>query len=304
MPAAKMRPDEVDTSEELVRRLIVAQFPQWSDLPVAAVTSAGTDNALYRLGDDLVVRLPRVQGASGHVDKEQRWLPYLAPHLPLAVPVPLATGVPGEGYPFPWSVGRWLVGENATIARLADPQQAARDLAAFIVALQRIDTTDGPPPGAQNFGRGLPLAHRDESTRAAIVACRGLLDTDDAEAAWEVALRAPVWQQPPVWIHGDLQSGNLLAVRGRLSAVIDFGGLCVGDPAGDLLPAWNLFDADTREVFRAGIGVDDATWARGRGWALSVSLIALPFYRITNPTLAEISRRAIAEVLADFRRGA
>ena len=264
--------------------------------------SAGTDNAIYRLGDDMAVRLPRIHWATGQVEKEHEWLPRLAPLLPLAIPVPLAKGMPGEGYPWHWSVYRWLEGENATIERIADPRQAATDLAQFIAALQRIDPTGGPPPGAHNSFRGVPLAMRDAPTRAAIAALRGTLDTDAVTAAWEAALRAPAWRGPPVWIHGDLQSGNLLAQRGRLSAVIDFGCLGVGDPACDLMVAWTLFSAETRDVFRAALPVDDATWARGRGWALSVGLIALPYYQNTNPVLAGIARRAIDEVLADHER--
>lgn len=299
MPAGKMHDDEVDTSPSLVKRLLTAQFPQWAALPIEPVLSAGTDNALYRLGRDMAVRLPRIAWAVGQVDKEQRWLPALAPRLPLAIPAPLAKGEPGEGYPWHWSVYQWLEGENAILERMADPAQAAAQLAQFITALQRIDPTGGPLPGAHNSSRGVPLALRDAQTRAAIASLHDTLDTDAVTAAWETALRVPAWNGPPVWIHGDLQSGNLLAQQGRLSAVIDFGCLGVGDPACDLQVAWNLFSAEPRKIFRAALPVDAATWARGRGWALSVGLIALPYYRDTNPVLAGISRRAIEEVLAD-----
>jgi aminoglycoside phosphotransferase (APT) family kinase protein len=294
-----MHSDEVDTDVSLVGRLLAAQFPQWADLPIEPVRSAGTDNALYRLGEDMVVRLPRIHWATGQVDKEQRWLPRLAPHLPLAIPVPLAMGAPAEGYPWHWSVYRWLAGETATVERVADLRQAATDLARFIAALQRIDPTGGPPPGPNNSHRGEPLATRDAQTRAAIASLHGMLDAGAVTAAWEAALAAPTWQGPPVWIHGDLQAGNLLARQGRLSAVIDFGCLGVGDPACDLQVAWNFLSAETRDVFRAALQVDAATWARGRGWALSVGLIALPYYQNTNPILAGISRHAIDEVLAD-----
>ena len=306
MSAGKMHTDEVHTDVSLVSRLLAAQFPRWADLPVKSVLSAGTDNALYRLGDDMVVRLPRIHWAAGKVDKEQRWLPKLAPLLPLAIPVPLAKGTPGEGYPWYWSVYRWLEGENATIERIADPCQAATDLAQFIAALQRIDPSGGPPPGAHNSFRGAPLAERDAPTRAAIASLEGMpgtLDLDAATAAWEAALRAPAWRGPLVWIHGDLQSGNLLARQGRLSAVIDFGCLGVGEPAMDLTVAWTLFAGKARDVFRAALAVDDATWARGRGWALSFGLIALPYYHSTNPVLAGIYRYAIDEVLADLGAG-
>ncbi len=304
MPSGKMHADEVDTDVSLVGRLIAAQFPQWADLPIRPVPSGGTDNAIYRLGDDMAVRLPRIAWAIEQVQKEQQWLPRLAPHLPLAIPVPLAKGTPGEGYPWHWSVYRWLEGENATIERLADPCQAATELAQFIAALQRIDPTGGPPSGPHNFYRGVPLAMRDTAVRAAIASLDGTLDTDAATAAWEASLHAPVWHGPLVWIHGDLQSGNLLAEQGRLRAVIDFGGLGVGDPACDLIVAWNLFCAESRDAFRAALSVDDATWTRGRGWALSVGLIALPYYLNTSPSMVRYAQHTIAEALAEHKRGA
>jgi len=301
MSTGKMHADEVETNTSLVGRLLATQFPQWADLPLEPVPSAGTDNALYRLGDDMAVRLPRIHWAIGQVDKEHAWLPKLAPFLPLAIPVPIAKGEPGEGYPWHWSVYPWLAGENATLERLADPRQAAIDLAQFIAALQRIDATGGPPPGEHNSARGEPLTIRDARTRDAIKTLQGMLDTDAVTAVWDAAIEAPVWHGPPVWIHGDLQSGNLLAQRGRLSAVIDFGCLGVGDPACDVMAAWLCLSAETRDAFRAILNVDDATWARARGWALTFGLIALPYYQSTNPVLAGIARRAIDEAVADYR---
>ena len=297
MPARDMTAAEVVIDGSLVGRLLAAQFPHWADLPVEPVHSAGTDNAIYRLGEDMAVRLPRVRRATGQVEKEHRWLPTLAPLLPLAIPLPLAKGIPAEGYPWPWSVCRWLEGENATLERIADPRQAATELARFVAALQRIDPAGGPPPGAHNFFRGMPLAARDPLVRDAIASLHDTLDAAAVTAAWEAALQAPAWHGPPVWIHGDLHAGNLLARQGRLSAVIDFGGLGVGDPACDLIVAWNLLSAETRDVFRAALPVDDPTWARGRGWALSVSLIALPYYQSTNPVIVASARHTIDEVL-------
>ena len=300
MSAGKMHLDEVDTDASLVGRLLATQFPQWADLPIEPVHSAGTDNALYRLGDDLAVRLPRIHSATGQVDKEHQWLPRLAPFLPLAIPVPLAKGKPGEGYPWHWSVYRWLEGENATIEHIADPRQSAIDLAQFITALQQIVAAGGPPPGPHNSSRGEPLAMRDTRTRDAIATLQGTLDADAVTAVWDAAIEVAAWHGPPVWLHGDLQSGNLLAVQGRLSAVIDFGCLGVGDPACDVMAAWIYLSAETRDIFRAALPIDDATWARGRGWALSVGLIALPYDQSTNPVLAGIARRAIHEALADY----
>jgi aminoglycoside phosphotransferase (APT) family kinase protein len=292
-----MHADEVDIDAALVRRLLRAQHPRWADLPVVPVASAGTDNALFRLGDDLSVRLPRIGWAAGDVDKEQRWLPYLAPHLPLAVPAPVAAGRPGEGYPWPWSVYRWLDGEQGTADRIRDPVGAATALAAFVAALQEIDPAGGPRPGPT--GRGVPLATRDAATRNAIQALGGRLDTRAVTAAWEESLAAPRWDRAPVWVHGDLTPRNLLAVDGRLSAVIDFGATGIGDPAVDLLPAWNLFSGSARAAYRVALDVDDATWIRGRGWALSVALLALPYYLDTNPVITADSWGVLDQVLDD-----
>lgn len=300
MPPGKMHADELDTDTGLVRRLLAAQFPRWAGLPIAPVHPAGTDNALYRLGDDMVVRLPRRERTIKTLEKERRWLPRLAPLLPLAVPVPLAAGRPAEGYPFAWAVYTWLQGEDATVGRIAEPRQAAADLARFLAALRRIDPAGGPPPGEHNFFRGEPLARRDGATRAAIRALGGVIDGDAATAAWDAALNAPAWERAPVWIHGDLDARNLLVVNGRLSAIIDFGGLGVGDPACDVMVAWKVLPADTRAIFRSALAVDEATWARGRGWAISQALIALAYYTLeTNSVLVQEARRWMAEVLAD-----
>jgi len=298
-----MHANEQPIDATLVRKLLAAQFPEWEGLPLERVESAGTDNALYRLGDDMVVRLPRIDWAISQIERECRWLPQLAPHLPLAIPVPIAMGEPGEGYPWHWSVNPWLPGANVTLDRISDPTQLARDLAAFITALWKIDTTGGPLSGSPNVSRGVPVALRDTSTRAALQALEALdmIDIRPATEIWEIALAAPVWDRPPRWFHGDLHSGNLLAHAGHLSAVIDFGCLGVGDPAVDMLPAWNLLRADSRAVFRTALDVDDATWARGRGWALAFAAGALSYYHETNPFLAGISRYAIDQILADVR---
>jgi len=296
----KMHAHEVDTHAALVGRLLAEQFPQWAGRPIEPVPSPGTDNALYRLGDDMVVRLPRRQVDTERLEKERRWLPRLAPLLPLAIPIPLAIGEPGEDYPFAWSIYSWLEGETATVERIADLGQAATDLAQFVAALQHVDPREGPPPGEHNSLRGVPLAARDESTRTAIASLGGMIDIGSVTAAWEAALRAPEWRRPPVWIHGDLDCRNLLVERGRLSAVIDFGCLGVGDPACDVMVAWKILSADTRDIFRTALAVDEPTWARARGWALSQALGALSYYTLeTNPVLVREAQRWMAEVLAD-----
>ncbi len=296
MPLSRLHDGEVTADAALARRLVAAQFPHWADLPVAAVALSGTDHAIYRLGRTMSVRLPRRPEAAQQVEKEQRFLPMLAPRLPLAIPAPLAMGAPGEGYPWPWSVYRWLEGE--TPVRCAQDGALARDLAGFVAALRRIDARDGPRPGLHNFGRGVPLAARDRATRAAIAALSDVFDAAALTAIWVSGLNAPVWGAAPVWIHGDLSAGNLLVAGGRLCAVLDFGGLAVGDPACDLMAAWSLFAGEARDAFRATLAPDAASWARGRGWALSSAAIGLAYYRAVDAAIAADMRKTVEAVLA------
>ena len=263
---------EIDAS--LVRQLIAEQFPQWAGLPVRMVEPNGWDNRTFRLGDELSVRLPSAAGYVPQVEKEARWLPRLAPHLPLPIPVPVALGRPGAGYPWPWSVRRWIAGETAAAARIDDLRAFAGDVARFLLALQRIDPSGGPAAGEHSFYRGGPPAVYDGETRRAIDALQGRIDARAATALWEAALAAR-WDSPPVWVHGDVAAGNLLVRAGRLHAVIDFGCCAVGDPACDLVLAWTFLDAESRAVFRSTLGVDDGTWTRGQGWALWKALILL-----------------------------
>ncbi|QUR67051.1 aminoglycoside phosphotransferase family protein [Mycobacterium spongiae] len=297
-----MHGDEAAVDSTMVARLLAAQFPRWSELPLARVESAGTDHAIYRLGTGLCVRLPRTPSASGQVHKEHQWLPRLAQLVPLSIPAPLALGKPGEGYPWHWSVYDWLEGHTLDPGGITDIQQVAHDLASFVAALHRIDLAGGPAPGVHNFFRGVPLAARDAATRKAIAELSDEVDTAAAIAAWEAALRAAPWQGPGVWIHGDLSSGNLLFQQGRLAGVIDFGGVGVGDPACDFSVAWELFPAAARDAFRTALAADPASWNRGRGWALSIAAIQLPYYQDTNPMLAHRARKVIAEVLMDYHQ--
>jgi aminoglycoside phosphotransferase (APT) family kinase protein len=295
-----MHPDELPTSAALVRRLVADQFPEWSELPVERVASFGTDHALYRLGTELVARLPRREVNEGSLKNERRWLPQLAPHLPLAVPAPLAEGQPGLGYPFEWSVYRWLEGEPADQAAIA--VGAAEDLAAFISALHSIDATGAPGPGPHNAFRGQPLADRDDSTRASIDTLRSEIDAGAATAAWEEALGAPAWNRAPVWHHGDLDVRNLLVTDSRLSGVIDFGCLGAGDPACDVAVAWKVLPARERTAFREALAVDDATWMRGRGWVVSQAVNALSYYTLENNRVLVLeARRWLEEVLTTAR---
>jgi aminoglycoside phosphotransferase (APT) family kinase protein len=293
-----MHAGEVETDAALVRRLLAAQFPQWAELPIEPVVSYGTDHDIYRLGDGLSARLPRIEWATGQAAKEAEWLPKLAPHLPLAVPVQLAAGRPAEGYPFAWSVYAWLPGENAN-GTIGDLGRAAVDLAAFVRALRTVDTTGVQP--RRSHSRGAPLAELDEPVRRAIAELGARIDGAAAVRSWEESLAAPAWDGPEVWVHGDLLPGNLLVTGGRLSAVIDWGCLGVGDPACDLQPAWNVFAGESRARYREELEADDASWLRGRGWSLFQAVVALPYYWETNPGMIRQASHALAEVLADAR---
>lgn len=299
MSTVKMHADEVDTSETLVRQLLTAQFPQWAELAIAPAIVSGTDNAIFRLGENMLVRLPRIQWAVEQVDKEQLWLPKIASFLPFAIPLPIAKGIPGNGYPWNWSIYNWIAGENVP-DRFVDKPEIAIKIADFITSLHRMPLDEGPLPGSHNFHRGVPLIQRDDWTLGAIGKLESLIDSDIVTAIWQKALQVPAWSAQPVWVHGDLQPGNILFRNGQPVAVIDFGGLAVGDPAVDMMIAWSTFSSETRNVFRDVLKVDRDTWARGRGWALSVSLLELPYYLNTNKPLAEKARRTINEIIADF----
>lgn len=245
-----MHPDEVAVPADLVRGLLAEQFPHWAALPLAPVPSYGTDNVLYRLGDELLVRLPKIEWATGQIPLEIELLPRLAPHLPVEIPEIVAVGEPADGYPWTWAVYRWIEGTPPH----AGTAELAHELAAFLAALQRLDTT-GARAGTQ---RGGPVRLRDAETRAALAQLDDEIDVVAATAAWEAALAAPPWPHEPVWLHGDLLEGNLLVRDGRLVAVIDWSCACAGDPAFELALAWSLL-APVRGAFRAACGVDDDT---------------------------------------------
>ncbi|NNF65634.1 MAG: aminoglycoside phosphotransferase family protein [Acidimicrobiia bacterium] len=296
MAKPKMHDNEVETSVGLVRRLLQSQFPQWAELPIQLVESFGTDHDIYRLGESLAARLPRIEWATAQAEKETVWLPKLAPHLPLAIPAPVAMGQAGFGYPFNWSISRWLPGADLNHADI-DLVQAADDLAQFVTALRGVDVTGAPTraPG----GRGSPLDELDDVVRQSLSELDDRIGVAAATESWQQSLAASPWHHDEVWVHGDLLPGNLLAVDGRLSAVIDFGGLNVGDPACDLLAAWNVFEGASRNRYRHELGVDDDSWLRGRGWALAQAVMAMPYYWDTNEGMVQQASRAIEGILAE-----
>jgi aminoglycoside phosphotransferase (APT) family kinase protein len=265
--------DDDEVTADVAARLVATQFPQWAALPVRPVTLGGKDNTTFRLGDELSIRLPSASCVP-QVAKEHRWLPVLAPQLPLPIPEPVAMGRPGEGFPRPWSVYRWIAGETASAGQVADLTGFASALAGFLAALQAIDASDGPPAGAHNFFRGGPVATWDEQARQLIRLTAEDIDARAATSVWDTAL-ASTWERAPVWVHGDLAASNMLVADGALHAVIDFGGVAIGDPAYDLVMEWEFFTGDSAAAFRRGLDLDEATWDRGRGWALWKALVRL-----------------------------
>jgi aminoglycoside phosphotransferase (APT) family kinase protein len=292
---------KADITADLVTRLIAEQFPQWAGLTVRPVDADGWDNATFRLGDTMSVRLPSADGYVDAVEKEQRWLPVLAPQLPLPIPVPLGRGRPGSGFPRPWSVYQWIDGvpmNDQTDESDADLIRLATDLAGFLGALYRIDPGGGPGPGQHNWFRGGPLTVYDDGTRKALAALEGHIDTALAAEIWQTALDC-TWTGPPVWFHGDAQPGNLLLRDGRLSAVIDFGTSGVGDPSCDTTIAWTFFSGEASRVFREQLPVDAATWTRGRGWAIWKAMVVLAGELGNDPAGAAYTTRVIERIFAD-----
>lgn len=294
--------EEVRVTVDQMRRLLRAQCPQWAELPLRGLPDdlEGTDHVLFRIGDELVARMPKIGWAVDQADSDACWLPRLAPHLPARIPLPLHVGEPGEGYPWRWTVVPWVAG--STPPRLGcDDVPLALDVAGFARALHAVDPTGGPvkAPGT----RGSALIHADEGVRGALSRLaehQDGFDLKEAEATWDACLDAPEWDRPPVWIHGDLQPGNLITDGDRLAAVIDFGALGLGDPAPDVAPALWTFTGAARAAYREAIGYDDATWRRACGWALAPALTGLDYYRHTFPRMAEHGRRMIRAVIAEL----
>lgn len=303
--------DELPVDVDLVRELVRQQLPQYADLPLRPWDSSGSDNALFRLGTDLLVRMPRQPGGGRTIAKEARWLPVVAPHLPVATPDIVAVGAPANGYPERWSVVRWLPGHvpdpaEATAAPEPWRRSLAEDLASVVRTLRDVDVPDEARSSPElRWYRGEPLGRRDTDTRLAIEQCRSIdgleLDLAAAEKVWADAMTLPGVHEaaPDRWYHGDLAPENLLVDDGGLAAVLDFGGLAVGDPTIDLVGAWEVLDAPAREVFRQRVDVDEATWLRGRAWALSLALITFPYYWRTMPARCRSRLAAARAIVVD-----
>jgi len=282
--------DSLKINVSLVKKLIKEQFPQWSDFAINPVELSGFDNRTFHLGTKMSIRLPSAQSYAAQVQKEQRWLPLLSPHVSCTIPQPIAMGNPSENYPWNWSIYSWIEGKSANTLSDHDMnlQKIAMDLAHFINELHTIDTTNGPLPGPHNYYRGGPLAIYDVETRNAINQLPDLIDTNAAISLWNKALDAQ-WNKKPVWVHGDFSAGNILIKNNQLNAVIDFGCMGIGDPACDLTIAWTLLTSDSRKTFKSHVNIDSDTWARARGWALWKSLITIT--QLQNKSCPQISRQ-------------
>jgi aminoglycoside phosphotransferase (APT) family kinase protein len=289
-----MHEGEVDIDLDVVSRLVAAQFPELADHPISVVRSTGTVNALFRLGDRLCARLPRVEHWARNLDTEWEWLPRLSPRLSLLIPEPVAKGEPTSWYPFSWAIYNWIDGSPYSDELVDDEERAAKDLARFVFELRSLDAEVGAPRGGRR-----PLRELDLLTREAIESSGDVIDRDAALAAWELALEAPAWDGEPTWIHSDLLRPNVLVDEGRICAVIDFGGVGVGDPAADLIPAWSVFGRVGQETFRGALDADDGTWNRARGFALHQAAMIIPYYPETNPEFVALAKRTVEEILAD-----
>ncbi len=283
---------EVEVDAALVARLLRAQHPDLAERPLRLLAS-GWDNLIFRLGEAHVVRLPRRALAAALVANEQRWLPELAERLPLPIPAPIRQGVPGEGYPWRWSIGPWFEGETAAVLPPRDAGRFAADLGAFVRALHLPAPEDAP----ENPFRGVPLAERAPHFEERVAQLGDTLERGAVERVWRDALAAPPHTAAPVWLHGDLHPANLIVREGALAAVIDFGDVTSGDPASDLAVAWMAFDADARPAFQAAVAPHDAaTWRRARGWALHYAVMLLA-HSADEPVLREVGERTLARVL-------
>lgn len=287
-----MHDNEYEINQALVKNLLALQFPQWADFDVRVMDSAGTDNKMYRLGHEMVVRLPRLKSAVDSLAKEAQYLPELAPHLPLNIPEILGKGCPTDEYPFPWLICKWLDGKSPVESKDIDLLKAATDLGNFVCAFQSIENLNGPA-----CRRGQPLSLCDAETRTSIPLLKDEYDVSKVEYVWNECVSAASWQGGNKWIHGDLHPGNILVKDGKISAIIDFGLTGVGDPAVDLMVAWTILDAQTRDTFHTIVNPDVNTWGRGRGWALRLGILGYPYYKTSNPVFAEIAKRALDEAL-------
>ncbi|MBP2616236.1 aminoglycoside phosphotransferase family protein [Chryseobacterium jejuense] len=294
-----MHINELEISENLVQSLLDKQCSRWAKLPLSRVSSNGTVHTLYRLGKEFIIRLPRIEWVEGTVndtiEKEFKWIPLLSKLVDVSLGEPVFKGEADENYPWSWTIATWNEGDNPDFEKENEYNVLAEDLADFLNSLHTIKLSGGPWSR-----RGVPLQAQDVDTRKAIAELKAEIDVRAVTELWNQLLETPQWNQDPLWVHGDLLPGNILIRDNRLTAIIDFSDLGIGDPACDLIIAWSLFNHSSRQVFRNYLQyIDEDTWKRGKGWALSIALIMLPYYKYSNPFMASLAERMIANILND-----
>lgn len=292
----KMHDHELDIQEQLVRTLLTDQCPQWARLPLESITSLATSHAVFRLGKQYLVRMPRIETAAASIDKEYKWVPQLASCLSIPISDPCFQGKPSETYPWPWLIAPWQEGHNPVFEKSTEYEVLAKDIAYFLNQLHAIPCTGQEPIPS----RGIELTCLEAETRNAIEQLAEEENIFQAIKIWEQLLQMPGWPHKAVWVHGDLLPVNILIENNRLAAVIDFADAGLGDPACDLIIAWSLLEAPSRKILKDSLqGLDPAAWERSKAWALSIAFIILPYYQKSNPGLVAIARRMIDNVIAD-----
>lgn len=293
--------NEVPVDEEVIRSLLAEQCPQWTGLSLTPA-GAGTENTMYRLGDDLLLRLPRTADKAHALRKEREWLPRLAAELPHLIPEPVHAGAPAAAFPLPWAVFRWIDGEEVRPDTVQDWAALGADLAAVVRDLHRIDLMGATRAGDLSWYRGGSLRACDEWITTCLADCRATvgerMDVDALERMWRAGLALPEPTRPHVWLHGDLKPTNLLVRDGRLHAVIDFGALSIGLPDAEHATVWDL-PAQARHAYWDAIGIDDATWTRARAWAIAVGASGISYYWHTYPAFVAECQARLRSILSD-----
>src|SRR3990167_181520 len=294
-----MKQNKFDVSVSLIKNLIFEQFSQWKNLPIKEVEVQGWDNRTFRLGSEMLIRMPSAECYAVKVEKEQKWLPILAKHLSIKIPEPIAMGKPSKDYPWNWSIYKWIEGKSANTLNVneKDLENIAKQVDQFLNELHKIDTAGAPSPGKHNFYRGGDLSVYDKETRSAIEKLKTFISAENVLKVWEKALGS-AWNKNPIWIHGDLSAGNILIQNNRLVGIIDFGGTAVGDPACDLVIAWTFLKNKSRKIFKANVNLDNDTWTRARGWALWKAVITLDSLKYKTSLEAFEQKNIIEEIIS------
>jgi len=287
-----MHENELDISTKMVDHLIKQQCPQYNTLSLKRIPSSSTVHALYQLGQQFVVRLPRIQATQG-IEKEWAWLKHLSPHLDISISEPIFRGNPSEFYPWPWLISHYYPGITPSFEKQNEHSWLAIALADFLNQFHKIPLIEDAPQSR----RGVPLKDLDKQTRQEIVSIGDEFDTTKLVKLWQTFSNLSTWEHEPVWVHGDMLPGNILVNHQMISAVIDFSDVGTGDPACDLIIAWALFNKHSRAIFKKHLqNIDENTWLRGKGWALSIAAIMLPYYKNSNPDFAELARRILTQI--------